>query len=403
MTVVQRLTDDVRAQQVKLARRVRRYAYFSEVTGATGATTSFNGSDLLNFGSNNYLGLATDPTVVEASVEATAQWGAGVTGSRLMNGNLVLHRELEEELAEFYGRESALVFPTGYTANLGLMSTLLNRHDVAYVDREMHASVLDGIAMSRARIKRFDHNDVQQFERHLDPKRAGLCVVEGVYSMRGDHAPIAEFVDQATANGIPLIVDEAHGLGTAGLLGRGVVESSGTIDAVDAITVTFSKSLGSCGGAVIGDAGLIDALRVLARPFIFTASNTPGSLAGALAALRLLRQRPEMVGEVNRLGNLFRTLLIERGVTPLEGASPVVGVEIGSDFETVQAWKMMKNRGVFTNAVVTPATPPGQGLLRMSVMRTHSPEQIERAANVCSEVVSELFCMSGRADQTEMD
>ena len=390
LTVIDRLANRPRVKEVALAKRINRYAYFSELNGGTGPRTLIEGEEVLNFGSNNYLGMASHPAVVEAGHRGLDNWGAGVTGSRLMNGNLKIHRLLEEELADFYGREAALVFPTGYTANLGLMSALLERGDAAFVDEEVHASLLDGISLARARVRRFQHSEPTSLSEKLEGASTGLCAIEGVYSMRGDHAPVRDLVAVASKFGYPMIVDEAHGLGTAGRLGRGVVEVDDVIDSVAAITVTFSKSLGSCGGAVIGDSALIDALRVMARPFLFTASNTPTAIECARMALRLLREGPEMVSEVQLLANHLRRGLRDAQIESLGSSSPVVAVEIGSDFETLHAWRLMRNRGLFVNAVVSPAVAVDKGLIRMSVMRNHTLAEVEQAVETFVEVFSEV-------------
>lgn len=389
--LIRRLLDDPRLAQARLGRRIGRVPFFSKVESATAPITRMEGRELLNFGSNNYLGLANDPRVVEAAREATSFWGAGVTGSRLMNGNLSLHGELEDALAKLYGRQAAMVFPTGYAANLGLMSTLLGRHDSAYLDEEVHASILDGVALSRARIKRFAHNAPEELLAQSEKDtHAGICVVEGVYSMRGDRAPLRRFRDVCTQRGLALVVDEAHGVGTTGARGLGTVEDEGVVNEVDFITITFSKSLGSCGGAIIGNADEIEALRLSARPFLFTASNTPASLAASLASVRILRDEPWLVAELKERVKSLREALVQRGVHPIESDGPIVSVEVGPDFDTIQAWRLLWNRGIYTNPAITPAVPPGRGLLRLSVMRTHEPGMILTAADACAEVFSDL-------------
>jgi 8-amino-7-oxononanoate synthase len=389
--LIRRLLDDPRVAQARLGRRIGRLPYFTRVESATAPITRMEGRDILNFGSNNYLGLANDARVIAAAQEATARWGAGVTGSRLLNGNLALHEELEEALKRFYGRTGAMVFSTGYGANLGLMCSLLGRHDRAWVDEEMHASVLDGVLMARAHMKRFGHNDPEDLlAQAKDDTHAGLCVVEGVYSMRGDRAPLRRFLEVCRATRLALIVDEAHGLGTVGERGLGTVEDEGIVQDADFITITFSKSLGSCGGAIIGDADGIEALRIGTRPFLFTASNTPGSVASALTALRILQEEPGLVRELKTRVKSLRDALQARGLRPIPSDGPIVSVEVGADFDTLQAWRLLWNRGIYANPVVSPAVPAGKGLLRLSVMRTHEEQMVRTVADACADVFSDL-------------
>lgn len=382
-----RLADSPRIHEARLARRVGRYPYFSRVESASLPVLRVEGRDLLNFGSNNYLGLATDPRVVDAAASALRAFGSGVSGSRLLNGTLALHETLEARLAAFFDKEAALVFPTGYSANLGLLSGVLRPGDLVAADREIHASLVDGLLLSRATLRRFPHNDPAALAAILQtapPGQPTAIIVEGVYSMRGDAAPIADFVALAELHGALLIVDEAHGVGAVGPRGRGGAERAGALAGVDVVTVTFSKSLASCGGAVVGSAEVIEALRTHSRPFQFTASNTPGSLAAALCALQILEAEPEMVEEVQLRARQLGAALASVGISAQLSDSPILTVPAGSDFETLQAWRMLRNRGVFCNPVLTPAVRPGQGLLRLSVMRTHTSAQIDEAAEAFS-------------------
>jgi 8-amino-7-oxononanoate synthase len=346
----------------------------------------------LNFGSNNYLGLANDERVIDAAAEAAARWGSGVTGSRLLNGNLELHEEIEEELARFYGREAALVFPTGYTANLGALAGLLQPGDRAYLDHEAHASLVDGTLLSRAKLRRFRHNSVDRF-RSLVRSEDGtgcVCVIEGIYSMRGDAAPVGAFDAACADTGSFLVVDEAHALGTMGPTGAGVAERDGVVDRVDLLTITFSKSLASCGGAVIGDREIIEFLRLTSRPFVFTASNAPSTVAAALCSLRLLQAEPEMVTQVQDRASQFATKLRAHGVPVHQTDGPILTIPTGSDFSTLQAWKLAWNRDLFCNSVVSPAVEQGRGLLRLSVTRLHTDEDLDEAAVVCAAVFEML-------------
>ncbi|WP_421934792.1 aminotransferase class I/II-fold pyridoxal phosphate-dependent enzyme [Phenylobacterium sp.] len=384
-----RLRDEPRVRKAMLARRIGRYPYFEPVGSASLPELEVGGETLLNFGSNNYLGLAADRRTIAAGQTALRDFGSGTTGSRLLNGTLRLHEALEARLATFYDMDAALVFPTGYAANLGLISGVFERGDLIVADRDAHASLLDGIALSGAEFRRFPHNRTAAAGRLLAQAlkgRATGLVVEGIYSMCGDAAPLGALADLAEGRGAFLIVDEAHGLGTVGARGRGGAELAGALGRVDAVTVTFSKSLGSCGGAVIGSRDLIEALRARSRPFIFTASNTPASIASALAALDILIDAPELVDELQGRANALRLALEAHAVRARRSDGPIITVPTGGDFETLQAWRMLRNRGVFCNPVMTPAVPEGQGLIRLSVMRTHTDEHIAAVAAAFGEI-----------------
>ena len=381
--IQQRLRDDIRVAEAKIAKRLRRFPFYATVESASHTTVLVDGHPLINLGSNNYLGLSTDPRVIEAATEATRFWGTGVTGSRLLNGTLRLHESLEATLCGFYGKEAALVFPTGYTANLGLISGALQPGDIIAVDREIHASLLDALMLSRAPFRRFEHNSVDGARSILErgnSARARALVLEGVYSMQGDVPPLAQFATLADEANAFLIVDEAHGMGVVGPRGRGGAELAGVLDRVDALTVTFSKSLASCGGAIVGSRDMIDALRLKCRPFMFTASNTPGSIAAAECALRILIDEPQMLSELQGRTEFLRAALMAQGISVPPSRGAILTVRVGSDFQTLQAWRMLRNRGVFCNPVLTPAVPQGKGLLRLSIMRTHTEANLEQAA-----------------------
>ena len=294
------------------------YPYYRSVESASRPRLTVEGREVINFGSNNYLSLSYHPRVIEAALDATRRFGTGVTGSRLLNGTLTLHHDLEAELADFYEMPGCLVFATGYVANASAIAGFLDRHDVAVIDKEAHNSLLSGVRLSGARMRRFRHNDVD----HLAGVLASLpadqtkgVIVDGVYSMGGDTAPLAELVEVCRQSpNTFLLDDEAHGLGVLGSLGRGALEDQGVLGAVDLVTVTFSKTLGSCGGALLGPTEAIELLQLTSEPFIFTASNTPGSVAAALEALRVLREEPERPARLRANVQLLLGLLAERGV-----------------------------------------------------------------------------------------
>ena len=376
-----------RNENLKLSattRRFERNPYFPVMDCAAGPLATIGGQQKINLGSNNYLGLATDARVIRAAKDAIDDWGTGLTGSRLLNGTTRLHVELEEFIAGFLGKEAAVVTPTGYAANLALIAGLCGVRDTVVVDDEAHASIIDGVALAHARVRRFAHNDPQDLRTLLEKNPAiEICIVEGVYSMRGDASPLAALVEVCNAHGVLLVDDEAHGIGVTGPSGRGTCEQ---VDGVDAVTMTFSKSLASCGGAIAGERRLIDTIRYNARPFHFTASNTPASVAAALEALRILEREPQLVRELREASDFFKQALRERGIVPRHSDSAIVTVPIGSNFKVLQVWRMLWNRGVFCHPVVAPAVPANEGLLRMSVMRTHTPAQLLKAADLISSI-----------------
>lgn len=366
-------------------KRFERNPYFPVMECAAGPIASINGQEKINLGSNNYLGLATDARVIRAAKDAVDRWGTGVTGSRLLNGTTALHCELEEAIAAFLGKEAALVTPTGYVANLALIAGLSGLRDTIVVDDEAHASIIDGVALAHARVRRFTHNDPQDLQALLEKNPAiEICIVEGVYSMRGDASPLAELAAVCEAHGVLLVDDEAHGIGVTGPTGRGTYEL--VPHGVDVVTMTFSKTLASCGGAIVGDRRLIDTIRYNSRPFHFTASNTPASVATALEALRILDREPQLVSELQEKSEFFKQALHARGIAPRHSDSAIVTVPIGSNFKVLQVWRMLWNRGVFCHPVVAPAVPANEGLLRMSVMRTHEPAQLLKAADLISSI-----------------
>ena len=348
-----------------------------------------DGRHRINLGSNNYLGLAGDPRVVEAAAAALRQYGTSTSGSRVLNGTTRLHLQLEEELADHYGTEAAVLTSSGINANLALLSTLGHPGDVLLVDAHAHASVHAGAAASRGTVSRFRHNSVeslaQRLER-LDPRAGAVVVVDGVYSMTGATAPLAEIAALCDRFSARLVVDEAHGLGVLGAGGRGAVEETGVLDRVDAVTVAFSKSLASVGGAVMTTRAAADGIRASALPYVFSAANEPAGVGAALAALRILRSEPERMQRTRDNGALLRRALAEAGATPAPGRGAVLAVPTGDEL-TTDAWKAAFDAGVYVNAVAYPAVPRGQAVLRLSVMATHTEQQLTTAAAVIGEAI----------------
>jgi 8-amino-7-oxononanoate synthase len=390
-----RLEAFPRLADYRLAKAAGYWPYYKTVESASMPRFTIEGQDYINFGSNNYLSLSYHPDVIEASQEATRRYGTGVTGSRLLNGTLDLHRTLEGELAEFYGREAALVFSTGYVANVSTISGLLNRHDYVVLDKDAHNSLLTGAQLSGATMKRFGHNDVERLAKILDeaPATPGKgIVVDGVYSMGGDTAPLPQIVELVRSHPNAFVLDdEAHGLGVLGARGRGAAEHHGVLDDVDLITITFSKTLGSCGGALVGSAEAIELLTLDADPLIFTASNTPGSVAAALAALRILRDTPEITRRLRDNVGRFVTLLTERGVpvNPAESAIITIPLRQRDEVSAVVLARELLEAGVFVNPVVAPAVPRGLGLIRLSLMLDHTPALLEEAAETIYKVLND--------------
>lgn len=391
----QRLEAFPRLADYRLAKDAGYWPYYKTVQSASRPRFVIEGHEYINFGSNNYLSLSYHPEVIEAAQRATSKYGTGVTGSRLLNGTLDLHRELEAELADFYSREAALVFSTGYVANVSTISGVLNRHDYVVLDKDVHNSLLTGAQLSGATMKRFGHNDVDRLAkilRSLPPDVGKGVIVDGVYSMGGDTAPLRDMV--ALCREYPntfLLDDEAHGLGVLGELGRGAAEQLGVVDDVDLITITFSKTLGSCGGAMVGTADAVELLTLNSDPLIFTASNTPSSLAAALAALRILRRDPGMPARLRANVDLFVGLLTDRGVpvNPPESAIVTVPLRARDEVSAVLLARELLDAGVFVNPVVAPAVQRGLGLIRLSLMLDHTPALLEEAAEIIFKVLSD--------------
>lgn len=354
------------------------YPYFIPLTENEGTEASVRGHRLIMCGSNNYLGLTTDPRVREAAIEAVKKLGTSCTGSRFLNGTLELHEQLETELADWVGKESALVFSTGMQTNLGTISSLVGRHDVVILDKDDHASIVDGARLGWGTIKRFHHNDMVDLEKILmsiPPNRGRFIAVDGLYSMGGDIAPLPDIVALCHRYGARLMVDDAHALGVLGG-GRGTAAHFGLTDEVDLIMSTFSKSLASLGGFIAGEEKVIHYIKHNARSLIFSASIPPANAAAALAALRILRTEPERVERLKYIGNYMRRELRRLGFNIGQSDSPIIPIFIGDDTLTLKATKALFDAGVFVNAVLSPAVPPGQQLLRTSYMATHTDDQL---------------------------
>jgi 8-amino-7-oxononanoate synthase len=415
--VFAKVHDHERKELLAAARAADVLPYFHVLTSPAMPVVEMEGAQRIMLGSNNYLGLTGDERVLGGAQDALHRYGTGLTGSRLLNGTIPLHLELEHEIAEWMGAEDALVFTTGHQANLGTLGTILAPGDTVIADSGDHASILDGCLLSRAKLRPFRHNRLDKLEKMLDRARGDgggvLVVVDGVFSMEGDIAPLVEICELCERYGARLMVDEAHGAGVLGARGAGTAELLGVEDRVDLRMGTFSKSLASCGGFVAGPAEVIEYLRIYSRPFLFTASAVPAALGAALAALRVLRS-PEGAPLLARvLENAWRLrdglhalgfavvspqpLPARPSVSAAPGVradaegrptivTPIVPVLVGDDWQAALLWKALYDAGVFVNTALHPAVPPGGALLRTSVMATHDEATIERALDVFARV-----------------
>jgi len=364
------------------------YPYFIPLNENEGTEVVYQGKRLIMCGSNNYLGLTTHPKVREAACKAVERYGTSCTGSRFLNGTLEMHEELERRLANFVHKEAALVFSTGMQANLGTISSVVGRGDYVVLDKDDHASIVDGARLSYGEITRFRHNDMDHLDRVLKslPEQAGkLVVVDGVFSMGGDLAPLPEMIPICQKYGARLMVDDAHGIGVVGG-GRGTAEHLGVTDGVDLIMSTFSKSFASLGGFIAGGDEIIHYIKHFARSFIFSASIPPANAAAALAALDIMEQEPERVERVGKIGAKMRAAYKAMGFNVGESVTPIVPIIIGDDQRTFGFWKALFDNGVFVNPIVSPAVPPGMQLLRTSYMATHTDGQMDRVLEVFGSV-----------------
>jgi 8-amino-7-oxononanoate synthase len=356
------------------------YPYFKPISDSEDTAVVIEGQKRIMLGSNNYLGLTHHPKVLEAAARALHRYGSGCTGSRFLNGTLDLHHQLEAALAEFLGKEDCLVFSTGYQANLGLISGLIGRGELVYLDKLDHASIVDGAKMSYGDTLRFTHGDLAGLDRMIERTRGGrgaMIVVDGVYSMEGDIANVPELVKIAKKHGVALALDDAHSVGVLGPNGEGTAAHFGLTDEVDLIAGTFSKSLASIGGFVAGAENVIHFLKHHSRPLIFTASLPPSNTAGVLAALEVLRSEPERRAQLWANTRRLQDGMRDLGYNIGETETPIIPVLIGPMETTFVFWRKLFDAGVFTNPVMPPAVPPSQCRLRTSVMATHTFDQID--------------------------
>jgi 8-amino-7-oxononanoate synthase len=364
------------------ARNLQIYPFFQPLDNNDGPEAQIYGKRVLMFGSNNYLGLTRHPFVVDAATRAVLKYGTSMTGSRLLNGSTHMHEELERRIANFVHKEAALVFTTGYQTNLGVISSLVNKHSIAVVDKSDHASIYDGCQLAEGEMVRFNHNSAEHLDSvlaRIRDDKSCLVVIDGVFSMGGDIADLPAIADVCRRYQARLLVDDAHGIGVIGEGGRGTGSHFNREQDVDLIMGTFSKSLASIGGFIAGPRKVLDWIKHFGRTLIFSASLPPASTAAALAALDVLEREPEMVDRLRGLATQWREGLSSMGIDTGTSQTPIVPVNVGDEYSTVMFWKSLLEEGVYTNPVIYPAVPMGKAMLRTSCMATHTPQQIEQA------------------------
>ncbi|HAK46728.1 MAG TPA: 8-amino-7-oxononanoate synthase [Spirochaeta sp.] len=372
------------------ARAAGHYPFFQPIGKTAGTKVLINDRELLMAGSNNYLGLATDPRMIEASQKAIKEYGTSCSGSRFMNGTLSLHEELEHKLADFVGVEEALCFTTGHQTNLGAISALIGRGDHVITDKFNHASIMDGIFLSAGmhksvHVHRFPHNNFTALEKILKriPRDAPkLIVTDGVFSMEGDIVNLPEMKALSIKYDAAIYLDEAHAVGVLGETGRGTMEHYGETDLADLIMCTFSKAFGSIGGFVAGKSKVIDYIKHVARPLMFSASMTPANVVGAITALDIIKQEPERVQRLQEIGRKMAKGFGDLGFDTGSTTTPIIPLVIGDNEKTFIFWKMLFDRGVYVNPVITPAVPPNRAMIRTSYMATHSDEELDQILDI---------------------
>ena len=369
------------------------YPYFHALESKQDIVVEMEGKREVMIGSNNYLGLTSHPEVIKAAVEATEKFGTGCSGSRFLNGTLTEHLLLEKELAEFLNKEDCVTMSTGFQTNLGIISAICGRGDVVLCDKENHASIYDAIKLSYAEMIRFRHNDMEDLEEKLKsiPKDKGILIVtDGVFSMSGEICNLPKIIELKKKYGARVMVDDAHGLGILGKRGRGTAEHFNLEDEVDIIMGTFSKSLASLGGYCVGSRKVVDYIRHNSRPFIFSASITPASIAAARKSLEIIKREPERIQNLQEISKYMREALKKRGIKIRESETPIIPIYTYEPEVTLIACKKLFEHGVYVNPVLPPATPPGECLIRTSYTATHTKELMDEAADKILEIFKEL-------------
>jgi 8-amino-7-oxononanoate synthase len=374
-------------------RKMGLYPYFRMINSGQDPTVTMNGSPIIMLGSNNYLGLTNHPEIKQAAALALEAYGTGTAGSRFLNGTLEIHVELEDRLAEFMGRESALTFSTGFQVNLGVISSLVGRRDVVILDNLDHACILDGARLSYGRTLKFLHNDMDSLEerlRSVDGDRGKLIVVDGVFSMEGDLADLPSIVELAARHDARVMVDDAHGIGVLGEQGRGTVEHFGLEDETDLVMGTFSKSLATVGGFIAGERSVIDWVKHQARSLIFSAAPPPASVASVIKALEIIEREPERRQQLWENTKYMKREFSNLGYDTGHSESAVIPLVVGDDITAFRMTIRLQEEGVFANPVVAPAVPPDRAMIRTSYMATHTRDHLDRALEAFAKVGREL-------------
>lgn len=383
------------------------YPYFRPIESTVGSRVVTHGKRRVMIGSNNYLGFTHHPKVQEAAKEAIQNFGTGCTGSRFLNGNLILHEELEEKLANFLGKEACLVFSTGFLSNQGALSCLVGRNDVIYSDRENHASIIEGTLVSLGDTVKFRHNNMADLERVLNHTRSkyegALIVADGVFSMSGDIFNLPKAAELAAKYNCRLYVDDAHAIGVLGPQGQGTEQHFKMLNSVDLIIGTFSKSFASIGGFVAGSADVMHYVKHKCRPFIFSAAMPPAAAATVLESLKLIHQEPEHLANLWRNARRMKRELSSLGYNTLNSQTPIIPLLIGDDFTAFSFTQKLYERGVFATPVVRPAVPEGCALIRTSYMATHSEDDLDFVLEVLDDLGKEFEIIGNRDRQAELD
>ena len=369
------------------------YPYFRAIESGQDTEVVYHGKTLIMIGSNNYLGLTSDPRVKEASIEAIRKYGTGCSGSRFLNGTPDLHVKLEKAIAEFVGKEESLLYSTGFTTNVGVVSTLPQKDDIIYCDRINHASIIDGTRLSIAKTVKYKHNDMEDLERLIskdNPRKGKLIVTDGVFSMEGELCKLPDIVRIAQKYGAKVMVDDAHSVGIFGKTGAGVAEHFGLVDKVDLLMGTFSKSFASMGGYIAGDSDVISYLKHTSRAQIFQASMPPANVAAALKALEIMRSEPERKEHLWKIVAFMLKSIRELGFKTGHTESAIIPIFIGDDFRCFKMGKRLEDEGVFVNPVVSPAVAQGQALIRTSFTATHTMKEMEFVLDKFKKVGKEL-------------
>ena len=369
------------------------YPYFHELNSGQDIVVEMENHRTIMLGSNNYLGLTSHPEVIEAGIKAIEKYGSGCSGSRFLNGTLDIHKQLESEIADFLHKEDVITFSTGFQSNLGIISAIAGRNDVIIGDKENHASIYDACRLSFARLLRYEHNDMEDLERQLasvDDNKGKLIVTDGVFSMGGDICNLPEIVRLAKKYGARIMIDDAHGLGVFGERGAGTAEYFGLEDEVDIIMETFSKSLASLGGCMAGKKEIVDYVRHNSRPFIFSASMPPANVACARTALKILKENPQRVKDLQNIADYVRNGMKEREIDIRDSVAPIIPINTYDDVYTFTLCKKLFENGVYVNPVVSPAVPEGDAIIRTSYTATHTKELMDEAMDIIRDTIIDM-------------